>query len=148
MKQRSLSDTKRRVRGTAALVTVLVITWLSVGCSAVHLNSSPSAETGKLHHIGFVWLKDAGSAADRQKIIDAAHRFAEEIPEVEALYVGQPAESISPLIDSSYDVALTMVLKDVEALKRYGEHPVHQKAAEEIFLPLSRKILFYDFVSE
>jgi hypothetical protein len=31
---------------------------------------------------------------------------------------------------------------------RYWKNPVHQKAAKEVFLPLSQKILFYDFTSE
>ena len=34
------------------------------------------------------------------------------------------------------------------ALDRYGKNPVHQKAAEDAFLPLSQKILFYDFITE
>jgi hypothetical protein len=41
-----------------------------------------------------------------------------------------------------------MQFDDQAALDRYGKHPVHQKAAEEAFLPLSRKILFYDFITE
>jgi hypothetical protein len=41
-----------------------------------------------------------------------------------------------------------MRLEDKAAMDRYGKNPVHQKAAQEVFLPLSQKILFYDFTSE
>jgi hypothetical protein len=35
-----------------------------------------------------------------------------------------------------------------EALQRYSRHPVHEKAAREVILPLSSKILFYDFTNQ
>ena len=41
-----------------------------------------------------------------------------------------------------------MEFDDRAALDRYARHPVHEKAAREEFLPLARKLLFYDFVSE
>jgi len=43
---------------------------------------------------------------------------------------------------------LVMRFADQAAMDRYGKNPVHQKAAQEAFLPLSQKILFYDFTSE
>ena len=33
-------------------------------------------------------------------------------------------------------------------MDRYAKHPVHLKAAEEVFLPLSKRIQFYDFIAE
>ena len=41
-----------------------------------------------------------------------------------------------------------MQFADKAAMERYNKHPVHQKAAQEAFLPLSKKIVFYDFISE
>ena len=103
---------------------------------------------GKITHIGLVWLKNPGNAAERQRLIDALHRFAREIPEVRSLYVGQPHSSTSKLVDSTFDVCFTMQFDDQAALDRYAAHPVHEKAAKEAFLPLSQKILFYDFINE
>ena len=71
-----------------------------------------------------------------------------EIPDVRALAVGQAQPSTSKLVDSTFDVCFTMQFDDQAALDRYRENPVHQKAAEEAFLPLSQKILFYDFITE
>jgi len=52
------------------------------------------------------------------------------------------------LVDDSFDVCVVMQFADKAAMERYNQHPVHQKAANEAFLPLSKKILFYDFTSE
>ncbi|MBL9136472.1 MAG: Dabb family protein [Verrucomicrobiales bacterium] len=117
---------------------------LSTGCAT----APKQAAAGKFYHVGLVWLKEPGNAEHRQKIIAAAHSFAREIPEVEFLSAGQTLPKSSQLVDASFDVCFVMRLEDKAALDRYGKHPVHQRAAQEVFLPLSQKILFYDFTSE
>jgi len=106
------------------------------------------AKAGKLYHVGLVWLKEPGNTEHRQKIIAAAHSFAREIPEVQFLSVGQTLPKTSSWADDSFDICFVMRLEDKAAMDRYGKNPVHQKAAHEVFLPLSQKILFYDFTSE
>lgn len=105
-------------------------------------------EQGKLYHVGLVWLKEPGNTEQRKKIIEAAHSFAKEIPEVESLSVGQTLPQTSSYVDASFDVCFVMRLSDKEAMDRYGANPVHQQAARDLFLPLSKKILFYDFIAE
>jgi len=130
-----------RVASTAiALVSAVIFT----GCAT----APKRAAAGKFYHVGLVWLKEPGNAEHRQKVIAAAHSFAREIPEVQFLSVGQSPPSTSPYVDDSFDICLVMRLEDKAALDRYGRHPIHQKAAQEVFLPLSQKILFYDFTSE
>ena len=118
--------------------------WLCAGCAT----PSRPVKAGKLFHVGLVWLKEPGNAAHRQQIVAAAHAFAREIPEVQFLSVGQSPPSPSPYVDDSFDVCVVMQFADRAAMERYNQHPVHQKAAHEAFLPLSKKIVFYDFVSE
>lgn len=125
------------------LAVALLAGVLIIGCAA----PSKQAAAGKFYHVGLVWLKEPGNAQHRQKIIDAAHSFARAIPEVEFLSVGQAPPSASPYVDASFDVCLVMRFEDKAALDRYNEHPIHQQAAKEVFLPLSQKILFYDFTS-
>ncbi len=115
-----------------------------VGCSTTPRLIQP----GKIYHVGLVWLKEPGNAAQRQQIVTAAHAFAREIPEVQGLSVGQTLPSPHPFVDDSFDVCLVMQFANQAAMERYNQHPVHQKAATEAFLPLSKKLLFYDFVSE
>lgn len=128
----------------ARLVLVgLTIVTLVAGCAT----APKPAPAGQFYHIGLVWLKEPGNAEQRQKIIAAAHAFAREIPEVQFLSVGSAPPSTSPYVDDSFDVCVVMQFADRAALERYNRHPVHEQAAREVFLPLSQKILFYDFVS-
>jgi hypothetical protein len=133
------------------IVPRLVVTSLALslalfvsGCAT----TPKSAQTGKINHIGFVWLKEPGNAEHQQKIIDATHAFAREIPEVKLLAVGKTLPKASPYVDASFDICLSMQFDDQAAMERYNQHPVHQKAAQEVFFPLAAKFLFYDFVSE
>jgi hypothetical protein len=128
----------------ALIALALVAAIFFTGCAT----ASKQAKTGKFYHVGLVWLKEPGNAEHRQKIIAAAHSFAREIPEVEFLSVGQPLPKTSQWADASFDICFVMRLEDKAALERYGKHPVHEKAAKEVFLPLSQRILFYDFTSE
>ena len=137
------SSIHRVVRPLFAVVALVTLTVIPM--------PRASAETigkGKLTHIGLIWLKNPGNADDRKRLIDALHRFAREIPEVQLISVGRSHTSPSKLVDSTFDVCFTMQFDDQVALDRYAKNPVHQKAAEEAFLPLSQKILFYDSITE
>ncbi len=126
------------------IAVALAISLLLSGCAT----APQPAKAGKLYHVGLVWLKEPGNAEHRQKIIEAAHSSARQIPEVEFLSVGKTLPSVSSWHDASFDICFVMRLENKAALDRYGKHPVHQKAAQEVFLPLSQRILFYDFTSE
>jgi hypothetical protein len=130
--------------GIAILAVTLVTALFLTGCAT----TTRQAEAGKLYHVGLVWLKEPGNAEHRKKIIEAAHAFAREIPEVQFLSVGQTLPAESSFVDASFDVCFVMRLEDKAALDRYSKHPTHEKAAKEVFLPLSQKFLFYDFISE
>lgn len=127
------------------LIPLIVTACLLVSCATARHTAPPK---GSLHQIGFVWLKAAGSTADRQKIIDVVHDFGREIPEVQSVAVGKTDGVGGPFSDASYDVSFILSFENEAARLRYNTHPVHEKAAKEVFLPLSRKLLFYRFVSE
>src|SRR5882762_8555120 len=126
-----------------AVIALAIVAFLS-GCAT----APKPAKAGKLYHAGLVWLKEPGNAEHRQKIIEAAHSFARGIPEVQFLSVGQTLPKVSSWHEDTFDVCFVMRLEDKAAMDRYAKNPVHQKAAQEVFLPLSQKILFYDFTSE
>ena len=116
-----------------------------MSCATARHTSAPK---GSLHQIGFVWLKNGGATSDQQKIIDAVHEFGREIPEVQSVAVGKTDGIGGPFSDTSYDVSFILTFESEAARLRYNEHPVHQKAAKEVFLPLSHKLLFYRFIGE
>lgn len=115
------------------------------GLMSCTLTSPKASAPGTLHQVGFVWLKNA---KDRDKIIQAVHRFGREIPEVQSVSVGRPHSVGSQLADTSYDVGFTLTFENEADRQRYAAHPVHVKAAQEVFLPLSRKLRFYHYVAE
>jgi len=67
---------------------------------------------------------------------------------VQFLSVGQTLPKTSSWADASFDICFVMRLDDKAAMDRYAKNAVHQKAAQEVFLPLSQKIMFYGFTSE
>lgn len=124
----------------------LIAALLFTGCAATRSGSAPR---GHIQQVGLVWLKHPGDHAERQKIIAAAQAFARDIPEVESVAGGPPTiEPASKFSDQTFDVCFVLRFRDEAARQRYNSHPVHQKAAQEVFLPLSRKLLFYRFVTE
>lgn len=130
---------------TRSALTLTLLAALLVSCS-----STPTklAAPGQLHQIGFVWLKKPGDKADRRKVVNAVHDFAKRIPEVESASVGYPDGIGGPFSDISYDIGFTLTFADEAARQRYNQHPVHEEAAKEVFLPLSRKLLFYRYAGE
>lgn len=126
-----------------AVFAVIVMAFLS-GCAG----PAKMAVSGKLNHVSLFWMKEPGNIEHRQKLIAAAHSFAREIPEVQFLSIGQTLPKTSPFTDASFDICFVMRFENKAALNRYGKHPVHTKAAKEVFLPISDKILFYDLTSE
>ncbi len=115
------------------------------GCT---LTPRPARTAGQLHQVGLVWLKQPGRQADQQKVIDAIHAFAKEIPEVTHASVGRTDGIGGPFSDTSYDLCFILTFENEAARLRYNEHPTHQKAAQEVFLPLAKKLLFYRFDGE
>lgn len=130
------------------LAQSLFILVMSFSLAVAHSEESKKATVAKLHQIGLVWLKDAGDEEKRQKVIDAVHEFGRAIPEVKSAVIGTSAGQESPYLDTSYDLCFILTFEDEESRQRYNEHPVHQKAAQEVFLPLSEKLQFYLFVSQ
>lgn len=141
----NLHSPRREFFGERFLV-LLVAALLFTGCAATRTGGTPR---GDIQQVGLVWLKRPGDASDRQKIIAAAQAFAREISDVESVAVGPPTiEPASKFSDQTFDVCFILRFRDEAARQRYNTHSVHQKAAQEVFLPLSRKLLFYRFVTE
>ncbi len=100
-----------------------------------------------IQQVGLVWLKQAGDASARQKVIDAVQEFGRSIPGIESAAVGETDGQGGPYADTSFDVCFILIFKDEDSRKVYNKHPVHEKAAREVFLPLSERLLFYRFIA-
>ena len=121
------------------------------GCFSVSFNFNTDSaiekeEAGaKLHHLVLCWLKESGNVKDRRKIIELTKTFM-DIPEVIHAEAGQVVRSDREIVDDSFDVGILIVTKDQADLQKYLDHPIHQKAKNEVLLPLVDRILVYDFI--
>ena len=70
----------------------------------------------------------------------------QSIPGVLDAQAGRVVLSDRKIVDDSFDVGILIQVQDEAALQQYLDHPRHQKAKEEIFLPLIEKVLVYDFM--
>ena len=99
---------------------------------------------GALQHLVLIWLKDAGNAEQRARIIEASKSFR-DIPGVLDVQAGKPVASDRGIVDDSFDVGILVVVPDEQRLQEYLAHPIHQQAKNDVLLPLVEKILVYDF---
>jgi hypothetical protein len=124
---------------------VFLLLGIALGLVAPSCSHLAGGRPGEIQHVVLVWLRDRGDAAQREKILAAAREFR-RIPGVEELAVGECLPGNRPIIDSSYDVAISMRFVDAAAMQRYIDHPDHRAAAETILKPLAREVRVYDFV--
>lgn len=80
-----------------------------------------------LVHTVFFWLKKELSADQVAQFREGVESL-KSIESAEAVYVGTPAGTPErPVVDSSYDVCLTVILKDIPAHDAYQADPLHQE---------------------
>lgn len=122
----------------ARLVLLAVLAFGLSPC--VHGNGAP----GTVEHVVVVWLKDPGNPAARSRVIDASQALR-SISGVVSLKAGTMIPSKRPIVDSSFDVALSVTFADEQAMQHYLTHPAHVQLVEETLKPLVDKIRVYDF---
>lgn len=103
-----------------------------------------AGQEGTFVHTVFFWLKAEDSKSDHQKLYEGLKMLG-GIPEIQKGYIGVPAPTDRPVIDSSYDFSITFVFEDLAAQEVYQTHPIHLKFVEE-YSPLWERVLVYDAV--
>ncbi len=99
-----------------------------------------------ISHVVICWLKDPKDTEARTRLIQVSKEL-ETLEEVASVTVGEMIPSQRPIVDSSYDIAVIMQFKDRQQLEKYQKNPLHKKALKEVLIPLTSKVLIYDFVS-
>ena len=118
---------------------LLLLTLLaSTGCAGLG-----SRHDGALQHVVLIWLKDAGNAEQQAKIIEVSRSFL-DIPGVLDVQAGKAVASDRDIVDDSFDVGILVVVPDERRLAEYLAHPIHQRAKNDVLVPLVEKILVYD----
>ncbi|AQR72983.1 stress responsive alpha-beta barrel domain-containing protein [Sphingomonas sp. LM7] len=105
--------------------------------------SAAPADGGKIVHHVFFWLKNPGSAADREALVSGLRTLA-GIEVIRDLQIGVPASTEQrDVVDSSFDISELMVFDNVVDQKVYQDHPLH-KAFVANCEHLWRKVIVYD----
>lgn len=96
-----------------------------------------------LVHTVLFWLKkdlDAAQVADFRKGVESLQSIAS----AEAAYIGTPADTPErPVIDTSYDICLTVLLKDIPSHDAYQADPIHLEFIE-IYKSFWTEVKIYD----
>lgn len=95
-------------------------------------------------HAVYFYLKNSDSEADRNALYAGLKTLA-TIPDISTSFVGPPAETRRPVIDSSYDLAMVSVFADKAAHDVYQEHPTHLQFVADC-AHLWERVQIYDTV--
>ena len=128
------------MRATAGSALCLFAALLLAGCA----NPGGPSSAGGIDHVVFVWLRNPGSAEDRQTLVEKSRELADSIPQIRSLRWGTAVPSERPVVDDTFDLAMVMNFADRAALEKYENHPDHKRAAKEVLRPLARRVVIYD----
>ena len=115
----------------------------SVALGVVPATTEPAKKEVFVHHV-FFWLKNPGSAADRDKLVEGLKKLT-KISVLRKYYIGYPAATSRGVIDSSYAVSWLTFFNNLEEEEVYQKHPVHLKFIED-YSHLWEKVIVYDSV--
>ena len=95
-------------------------------------------------HVVIFWTDPVKSQAV-DELLAGARKFLAAIPGIVSFHVGRMAPSHRAVVDQSYQVALNVQFTDKKAQDDYQIHPLHLEFVEQVFRPLCRKVVVYDF---
>jgi len=104
----------------------------------------PAEEWPVIHHV-FFWLKNPGSAEDRDKLLAGVKTLA-KIETVKKLRVGVVASTEKrDVVDNSWAVSELMFFSDLAGQATYQTHPIHLEFIKNCS-HLWEKVIVYDAV--
>ena len=130
-------DHKRRkfISGSLALAAG------TVASIAAPLQTEKS-KTPLVHHV-FFWLKNPGSTADRDRIVEGL-KTLRKIEAIKELRIGIVASTEKrDVVDNSWAVSELMFFEDLAGQAIYQDHPIHQKFIKDCS-HLWDKVIVYD----
>lgn len=111
------TSSRRKFLGTAAA--------LCAGSAAAAMPLSAGKPKYPVSHHVFFWLKNPGSTADRDKLVEGVKTLS-RIPAIGELHVGVVAGTEKrDVVDTSWAVSELIFFRDVAAQATYQTHPIH-----------------------
>jgi hypothetical protein len=129
------SSNRRKFIGTAAALAAGTVT-------AKAAAAMPQQHPPLVHHV-FFWLKNPGSTADRDKLVEGVKTLA-KIETVKELHVGILASTEKrDVVDTSWAVSELMFFNDIHGQATYQQHPIHLEFIKN-YGHLWEKVIVYD----
>ncbi|KMT65733.1 Dabb family protein [Catenovulum maritimum] len=97
-----------------------------------------------IQHLVLLWLKPEANNSVKQNIIDQTQAL-DQLTDVESIWVGASIPNPRPIADDSFDIGVTMLFKDKNALDRFLKSEKHSNFVKFHIKPYINKILVYDF---
>ncbi len=126
------------VKTAAAAAAMLPL----VGAATVE--SKPKGMKKVFVHQVYFWLKNPGSTADRDKLVEGLKTLT-KIKHIISWHIGIPAGTSRDVIDGSYAISWLNTLKDRTAQDAYQIDPIHLAFVEN-YKHLWTKVVVYDSV--
>ncbi len=95
-----------------------------------------------LVHSVYFWITADASINDLEMFRTKLNAL-KGVPSAEAVYIGRPAATDRPVIDRSYDYALTVIFKDIDAHDAYQSDPIHKDFIHNC-AKMFEKVVIYD----
>lgn len=95
-------------------------------------------------HIVIFWT-NAGQPNAAEALIAGAEQHLKAIPGLLFFHVGRMVTDGRPVVESSYQVALSTAFATRAARERYSAHPAHERFKQEVYTPNCARCLIYDF---
>lgn len=118
---------------------------LVLGCLLFATPVHAKEEGKEITHVIMVWLNNTGDEKVREEFVKISETL-NDLPGIVYRHVGIVSTSDRQIVDDTFDVAITVTLKDKAALKGYLEHPKHKEVLKKI-KPMVNRVVAYDFVT-
>src|SRR5271154_2596341 len=97
-----------------------------------------------LSHIVIFWT-DPHNLGAADELLAAANQLLKNIPGVSQFHAGKMVKSHRPVVEQSYQVALSLVFANKHAEHEYQSHPQHVEFSEQFVKRLVKKVVVYYF---
>lgn len=96
-----------------------------------------------VHHVLF-YLKNAGSEADKAKLLEGLTKLA-KCPTIKLVHIGTPAATTRAVIERAYTYSWLCFFDSPEDEESYQKHPIHDDFRTN-YSTLWEKVVIYDAV--
>lgn len=108
------------------------------------MSSTITQTDTQFSHVVIFWTDPAKpEAADA--VIAGGKKFLKNIPGLTQFHIGKMVGSTRPVVDQTYQVALSTVFTSKQAQDDYQVHPQHLEFIAQFVKPFVKKVTVYDF---